>query len=154
MSKIDAFNLNFFAELYILINCCIKLFFRILTSAHFAPRQSNHSSIYSSGCKNSQNFQKSVVLWLNKLRFGIDALNEVDIMLGHTTCKTRHWTLLNHIIVIGKQILFYNSQKKTLSFLSHPVLAKKNIWKELSIKLPSRTTDLISIETSGSHCLI
>ena len=41
-------------------------------------------------CKHCQNFWKSFVLWLNKLGFGIDTLIEVDIMLGYTTCNTRH----------------------------------------------------------------
>ena len=36
------------------------------------------------------------------------SLKEVDIMLGYTTRKTQNWTLLNHIIIFGKQMLFYN----------------------------------------------
>ena len=51
-------------------------------------------------CKISQDFWNSVFLWLNELHFEIDALNEIDIMLGCTS-KSQFWTLLNHIIITG-----------------------------------------------------
>ena len=69
-------------------------------------------------CKISQDFWNSVFLWLNELHFGIDALNEIDIMLSYTS-KSHFWTLLNHIIITGKQIIYHNRQRKTTPLLCH-----------------------------------
>ena len=67
-------------------------------------------------CKASQDFWKSVISWLTELDFGINALDKIDIMLGYTTHNTRFWTLLNHIIIICKQIIFLQSAKKISTF--------------------------------------
>ena len=69
-------------------------------------------------CKISKDFWNSVFFWLNELHFEIDALNEIDIMLGYTS-KSQFWTLLNHIIITGKQIIFRNRQRKTTPLLCH-----------------------------------
>ena len=77
-------------------------------------------------CKASQDFWKSVISWLNELDFGINALEKIDIMLGYTT-NTRFWTLLNHIIIICKQIIFYNRQRKSPPSLAHLIAKLKYI---------------------------
>ena len=39
-------------------------------------------------------------------------------MLAYTS-KSHFWTLLNHIIITGKQIIYHNRQRKTTPLLCH-----------------------------------
>jgi len=52
-------------------------------------------------CKHSIAFWKSVVLWLKSIDINIDFLNDYEIIFGLAQ-KNLNWTLLNHIIIIGK----------------------------------------------------
>ena len=75
-------------------------------------------------CNFSLAFSKSVVLWLKSLHINIDFLDDHDIILGLTE-KIINWTLLNHIIIIGKQIIHYNRQKKYLPSLNQVIVKLK-----------------------------
>ena len=65
-------------------------------------------------------------LRLNELHFEIDALNEIDIMLGYTS-ESQFWTLLNHIIITGTQIIYHNRQRKKTPILCHLIVKLKYI---------------------------
>ena len=77
-------------------------------------------------CKISQDFWNAVFLWLSELHFEIDALNEIDTMLGYTS-RSQFWTLLNHVIITGKQVIYHNRQRKTTSLLCHLIAKLKYI---------------------------
>ena len=90
---------------------------------HFLPyvRRKSLEHLFCQ-CKFSQDFWKSVVLWLQSLHMGIDSLNDCDIILGFTF-KRPNWTFLNHVIIAGKQIIYHNRLKNSLPSLSQ-VIAK------------------------------
>ena len=75
-----------------------------------------------SHCNFSLAFWRSVLFWLKSLHINIDFLDNHDIILGLTE-KIINWALLNHITIIGKQIIYYNRQKNSLPSLSQ-VIAK------------------------------
>ena len=74
----------------------------------------------------SLTFWKSVVLWLKSLHINIDFLNDCDIIFGLTE-KIINWILLNHIIIIGKQIIYYNRQKNSSPSLNQVIAKLKYI---------------------------
>ena len=63
-------------------------------------------------------FWMSVILWLKSLHIAIDSLNDCDIIFGLTQ-KRSHWLLLNHIIIAGKLVIYYNRLKNILPSLRH-----------------------------------
>jgi len=69
-------------------------------------------------CNFSIAFWRSVVLWLKTLHidFDSDSLNDCDIIFGATQKKS-HWLLLNHIIIVGKQLIYRNRLLKEFSFV-------------------------------------
>jgi len=102
-------------------------------------------------CKISQDFWNSVFLWLNELHFEIDALNEIDIKLGCTS-KSQFWTLLNHIIITGKQIIFHNRQRKTTPLLCHLTAKLEYIDRiEKHTAFVNNRLDFHREKYSGSH---
>ena len=60
----------------------------------------------------------SVVSWLNGVGINLDLLNECDILFGllHTRSP---WLLLNHIIIMGKQVIYQSRLKKCKPLLTH-----------------------------------
>ena len=77
-------------------------------------------------CKHSIAFWKSVVLWLKSIDIDIDFLNDYDIIFGLVQ-KNLNWTLLNHIIIIGKQVIYANRLKNILPFLPQAITKIKYI---------------------------
>ena len=77
-------------------------------------------------CKHSIVFWKSVVLWLKSIDIDIDFLNDYDIIFGLVQ-KNLNWTLLNHIIIIGKQVIYANRLKNILPFLPQAITKIKYI---------------------------
>ena len=77
-------------------------------------------------CKHSIAFWKSVVLWLKSIDINIDFLNDYEIIFGLAQ-KNLNWTLLNHIIVTGKQVIYCNRLKKFLPSLSQVIIKTKYI---------------------------
>jgi len=77
-------------------------------------------------CNFSIAFWRSVILWFKTLHiyFDSDSLNDYDIIFG-VTQKRSHWLLLNHIIIIEKQIIYRNRLKNSSPSLSH-VIVKLN----------------------------
>jgi len=65
-------------------------------------------------CKHSLAFWKSVVLWLTSIDIDIDFLNDYGIIFGLAQ-KNLSWTLLSHIIIISKQVIYCNRLKNFLS---------------------------------------
>ena len=63
-------------------------------------------------------FWRSVVLWIRTLYIDIDFLKDSDIIFGLTQ-KRPHWSLLNHIIITGKQIIYQNRLELSLPLLFH-----------------------------------
>ena len=50
--------------------------------------------------------------WLKNIDLKIDKLDVKDVILGHTKIKA-HWTLFNHIIIVGKQTIYSNRSRRT-----------------------------------------
>ena len=86
----------------------------------------NPSSILFCYCKHSIAFWKSVVLWLKSINIDIDFLNDCDIIFGLAQ-KNLNWTLLNHIIIIGKQVIYSNRLTNSLPLLPQVITKIKYI---------------------------
>ena len=67
-----------------------------------------------------------MVLWLKSRDLNIDFLNDYEIIFGLAQ-KNLNWTLLNHIIIIGKQVTYCNRLKKLLPSLSQVIIKTKYI---------------------------
>ena len=52
------------------------------------------------------------VNWPKNIDLKIDKLNVEDVILGFTKMKA-HWTLFNHIIIVGKQTIYSNRSRRT-----------------------------------------
>ena len=61
----------------------------------------------------------SVVSWLNGVGINLDLLNECDILFGLLHTRSHHWLLLNHIIIMGKQVIYQSRLKKFKPLLAH-----------------------------------
>ena len=77
-------------------------------------------------CKHSIAFWNSVVLWLKSIDINIDFLSDYEIIFGLAQ-KNLNWTLLNHIIIISKQVIYCNRHKKFLPSLSQAIIKTKYI---------------------------
>jgi len=71
-------------------------------------------------------FWMSVVLWLKSFHIAIDSLNECDIIFGLTQ-KRSHWSLLNHIIIAGKLVIYHSRLKNILPSLHHLLIKLDHI---------------------------
>ena len=56
-------------------------------------------------CKFTQIFWSAVTTWLNEFNIGIGYLNEKIILLGVTN-QVENYKLINHILIIGKQVIY------------------------------------------------
>ena len=77
-------------------------------------------------CEHSITFWKSVVLWLKSIDIDIDFLSDSDIFFGLAQ-KNLNWVLLNHIIIIGKQVIYSNRLKNFLPVLPQVLLKIKYV---------------------------
>jgi hypothetical protein len=71
-------------------------------------------------------FWMSVVLWLKSLHIAIDSLNDCDIIFGLTQ-KRSHWLLLNHIIIVGKLVIYHSRLKNILPSLRYLMIKLDHI---------------------------
>ena len=71
----------------------------------------------------------------------IDKLDVKDVILGHTKIKA-HWTLLNHIIMVGKQTIYSNRSRRTNPTLLQVIDKLINILSISNIPLQTEMTDL------------
>ena len=60
----------------------------------------------------------SVASWLNSIGINLEPLNESDIVFG-LICMRPHLLLLNHIIILGKQVIYQSRQRKCKPLLIH-----------------------------------
>ena len=63
-------------------------------------------------CHFSTSFWMQTVNWLKNIELKIDRLDVKDVILGFTKMKA-HWTLFNHIIIVGKQTIYSNRSRRT-----------------------------------------
>ena len=77
-------------------------------------------------CCFSKNFWMQIVLWLNDLNITIIELKDSEIMLGYTN-EIPHWFFLNHILIIGKQVIFSSRLSKSKPLLSQFIVKLKHI---------------------------
>ncbi len=94
---------------------------RFCTFCHTSEESLEHLFCYR---KHSLAFWKSVVFWLKSIDISIDFLNDYDIIFGLAQ-KNLNWTLLNHIIIIGKQVINSNRLKNILPLLPHVIIKIK-----------------------------
>ena len=67
-----------------------------------------------------------IISWLNEFNFTIIELKDSEIMLGYTN-KSPHWTLLNHILITGKQVIYSSRLRKSKPLLSQFIVKLKHI---------------------------
>ena len=63
-------------------------------------------------CHFSTSFWMQTVNWLKNIDLKTDKLDVKDVILGFTKMKA-HWTLFNHIIIVGKQTIYFNRSTRT-----------------------------------------
>ena len=74
-----------------------------------------------------------IVSWLSDLNITIIELKDGKIMLGYTN-ESPHWIFLNHILIIGKQIIYSSRLSKSKPLLSQFIVKLKHIvWIEYYI---------------------
>ena len=71
-------------------------------------------------CQFSTSFWMQTVNWLKNIDLKIDKLDVKDVILGHPKIKA-HWTLLNRIIIVGKQTIYSNRSRRTNPTLPQPI---------------------------------
>ena len=67
-----------------------------------------------------------IVSWLNDLNITIIELKDSEIMLGFTN-ESPYWIFLNHIFIIGKQVIYSSRLSKSKPLLSQFVVKLKHI---------------------------
>ena len=77
-------------------------------------------------CQLSSIFWTQVINWLNSVNFNIEILSNYDKMFGYIK-ERPHRTFLNHIIIIAKQVIYYNRRRKTKPLLCHLIAKLKFI---------------------------
>ena len=77
-------------------------------------------------CRFSKNLWMQIVSWLNDLNIAIIEIKDNEIMLGYTN-ESPHWILLNHILIIGKQIIYSSRLTKSKPLLSQFIVKLKHI---------------------------
>ena len=76
-------------------------------------------------CRFSKNFWMQIVSWLNDFNITIIKLKDSKIMLGYSN-ESPHW-ILNHILIIGKQIIYSSRLSKCKPLLSWFIVKLKHI---------------------------
>jgi len=77
-------------------------------------------------CKFTKDFWTHTINWLNKSNITISRLSDSEILLGITK-ESPHWTLLNHILIAGKQVIHTNRLRKTKPLLPQLIAKLKYI---------------------------
>ena len=77
-------------------------------------------------CQFSKNFWMQIVSWLNEFNITIIELKDSEIMLGYTN-ESPHWTFLNHILIIGKQVIYSSRLRKSKPLFSQFIVKLKYI---------------------------
>ena len=67
-----------------------------------------------------------IVFWLNDLNITIIELKDSEIMLGYTN-ESPYWIFLNHILIIGKQVIYSSRLSKSKPLLSQFIVKLKHI---------------------------
>ena len=67
-----------------------------------------------------------IVSCLNEFNIAIIELKDSEIMLGYTN-ESPHWTFLNHILVIGKQVIYSSRLRKSKPLFSQFIVKLKYI---------------------------
>ena len=95
----------------------------LCTFCHTLEESLEHLFCY---CSQSVAFWKSVVLWLKSMDINIDFLSDYEILFG-LALKNLNWTLLNHIIIIGKQVIYYDRLSNSFPSLPQLIIKVKYI---------------------------
>jgi len=77
-------------------------------------------------CRFSKNFRMQIVFWLNDLNITIIELKDSEIMLGYTN-EIPYWFFRNHILIIGKQVIYSSRLSKSKPLLSQFFVKLKHI---------------------------
>ena len=77
-------------------------------------------------CQFSKNFWMQIVSWLNEFNVTIIELKDNEIMFGYTN-ESPHWTFLNNILIIGKQVIYSNRLGKSKPLFSQFIVKRKYI---------------------------
>ena len=67
-----------------------------------------------------------IVSWLNELNITIIELKDNKIMLGYMN-ECPYWTSLNHILIIGKEVIYSSRLSKSKPLLSQFIAKLKHI---------------------------
>ena len=67
-------------------------------------------------CQFSKDFWMHTITWLKKFNITIAGLKDSEIMLGYIKERSQQ-TLLNHILIVGKQVIYSNRLRKTKPLL-------------------------------------
>ena len=68
-----------------------------------------------------------IVSWLNELNITIiELIKDSEIMLGYTNVSPQ-WFFLNHILIIGKQVIYSSRLRKSKPLLSQFIVKLKHI---------------------------
>ena len=67
-----------------------------------------------------------IISWLNDLNVTIIEFKDSEIMLGYTN-EILHWFFLNHILIIGKQVIYSSRLTKSKPLLSLFIVKLKHI---------------------------
>jgi len=67
-----------------------------------------------------------IVSWLNDLNITIIEFKDSEIMFGYTS-ESPHWSFLNQIIIIGKEVIYSSRLSKSKPLLSQFIVKLKHI---------------------------
>ena len=67
-----------------------------------------------------------IVSWLNDLDITSTELKDSEIMLGYTN-ESPDWFFLNHILIIGKQVIYSSGLSKSKPLFSQFIVKLKRI---------------------------
>ena len=73
-----------------------------------------------------KHFWMQIVSWLNDLNITIIEFKDSKIMLGYTN-ESPHWSFLNHILIIGKQVIYSSWLSKSKPLLSQFIVKLKHV---------------------------
>ena len=77
-------------------------------------------------CRFCKNFWMQIVSWLNDLNITIIELKDSEIMLGYMN-ESPHWLFLNHVLIIGKQVIYSSRLSKSKPLFSQFKVKLKHI---------------------------
>ena len=77
-------------------------------------------------CQFNKDFWMHTITWVTKSNITIAGLTDSETMLGYTKERSQ-WTLLNHILIVGKQVIYSNRLRKTKPLLPQLIAKLKYI---------------------------